>query len=139
MPGAFFEQSCPKLLNRARKLSGPTSPTATAQVDRDNQQRGADYGEPGRAKHVGARRSVSSSVAITVPGSRPLPRLARGYGRLCDVVHKRPCPRSDPSGADDPVALDRGNRGAMWREPLTGNTGEDLEPHKLVHETTTDS
>ena len=27
----------------------------------------------------------------------------------------------------------------MWREPLAGNTGEDLEPHKPVHETTTDS
>src|SRR5262245_14700091 len=27
----------------------------------------------------------------------------------------------------------------MRREPLTGNTGEDFEPHKLVHETTTDS
>ena len=27
----------------------------------------------------------------------------------------------------------------MRREPLTGNTGEDLEPHKPVHETTTDS
>ena len=24
----------------------------------------------------------------------------------------------------------------MWREPLAGNTGEDLEPHKPVHETT---
>ena len=27
----------------------------------------------------------------------------------------------------------------MRREPLTGNTGGDTEPHKPVHETTTDS
>ena len=27
----------------------------------------------------------------------------------------------------------------MWREPLTGNMGENFESHKPVHETTTDS
>src|SRR5262249_14519940 len=46
--------------------------------------------------------------------------------------------RSTPIGPDSP-GPDRGKRGAMWREPLAGNTGEDLEPHKPVHETTTDS
>src|SRR6059036_1473837 len=42
-------------------------------------------------------------------------------------------------GEPDSPGPDRGKRGAMWREPLAGNTGEDLEPHKPVHETTTDS
>ena len=27
----------------------------------------------------------------------------------------------------------------MWREPLTGNMGENSKSHKSVHETTTDS
>src|SRR6516164_10798779 len=42
-------------------------------------------------------------------------------------------------GEPDLPGPDRGKRGAMWREPLTGNMGEDLEPHKPVHETTTGS
>src|SRR6516225_11103878 len=40
-------------------------------------------------------------------------------------------------GELDSPGPDRGKRGAMRREPLTGNTGEDLEPHKPVHETPT--
>src|SRR5262249_61910279 len=42
-------------------------------------------------------------------------------------------------GEPDSPGPDRGKRGAMWREPLTGNMGENFESHKPVHETTTDS
>src|SRR6476619_1495264 len=42
-------------------------------------------------------------------------------------------------GEPDSPGPDRGKRGAMRREPLTRNTGEDSETHKPVHDTTTDS
>src|SRR6516162_8140698 len=42
-------------------------------------------------------------------------------------------------GEPDSPGPDRGKRGAVRREPLTGNTGEKFESHKPVHETTTGS
>src|SRR6516225_6997533 len=42
-------------------------------------------------------------------------------------------------GEPDLPGPDRGKRGAVRREPLTGNTGENFESHKPVHETTTGS
>jgi len=37
-------------------------------------------------------------------------------------------------GEPDSPGPDRGKRGVMRREPLAGNTGEDLESHKPAHE-----
>jgi hypothetical protein len=47
--------------------------------------------------------------------------------------------RTRSLGVNMAKVADRGKRGAMWREPLVGNTGENSESHKPVHETTTDS
>jgi hypothetical protein len=48
----------------------------------------------------------------------------------------RAAPKRGPAAGSPP---DRGKRGAMRREPLTGNRGENFESHKPVHETTTGS
>ena len=45
----------------------------------------------------------------------------------------------DDVGELDSPGPDRGMGGAARREPLTGNTGEDFEPYKPVHETAADS
>jgi hypothetical protein len=43
----------------------------------------------------------------------------------------------NPDQDHQPIGLQQ--RGAMRREPLTGNMGENFGSHKSVHETTTDS
>jgi hypothetical protein len=59
-----------------------------------------------------------------------------GTGNDASVL-RMPCKAEGLAG--ESATLRERERSAMWREPLTGNTGENSESHKPVHETTTDS
>src|SRR5262249_19688997 len=108
--------------------------------------------EPGRSRTRPCACKPAFRVAgLTMTPARKAPPSFRE--RICETrsaedrmdpgsePNKRPDRRGGKSdvGEPDPPGPDRGKRSAVRREPLTGNTGENFESHKPVHETTTGS
>src|SRR6516164_440327 len=106
-------QRVPKPRDRAPKFTLKSSPWEARGQHRRNRQGGE-----------------GSSVR---PGSQE-----RGKGTGW-IAWKPGRSRSRPRASKPIPGPDRGKRGAVRREPLTGNTGENFESHKPVHETTTGS